>query len=253
MTYGMYLSAAGAEVQSRRIEILSNNLANVDTTGFKREMAAVEARAAEAIEQGWVDPGTGRPEDIGGGVRLRETMTNFSLGAIKKTGNGTDLAIPHETLDFFSVSRQGKEMLTRAGNFNFDRIGMLVTAQGYPVLGTNNEPIVAVPGGPTPEIHTSGSIRQGGNLLGVLKVSRVAEPGDLVHAGENMFTSLSEAQPVPVNQRALAVGYLEQSGVKPTVELMELTEASRAYQANVSMIQHHDSVLSSLVNRVMRS
>jgi flagellar basal body rod protein FlgG len=163
------------------------------------------------------------------------------------------VAIPTDQLDFFSVSRDGQPMLTRAGNFNFDRIGMLVSAQGFPVLGTNDQPIVSIPGGPQPQINPDGSIRQGGNLLGVMKLSRVGQPGDLAHAGENLFSSLAETSAVPVNQRNLQVGFLEQSGVKPTVELMELTEASRAYQANISMIQHHDSVLSSLVNRVMRS
>ena len=253
MTYGMYLSAAGADVQSRRIEVLSNNLANVDTTGFKRELAAIQARASEAIELGLVEPGTGREEDVGGGVGLRETMTNFALGAIMQTGIPTDLAIPSEKLDFFTVSRDGEPMLTRAGNFSFDRIGMLVSSQGFPVLGANDQPIVSVPGGPPPQVNPDGSIRQGGNLIGVLKLQRVAHPGDLVHAGENLFRPLSETQAVPLQERNLAVGFLEQSGVKPTIELMELTEASRAYQANISMIQHHDSVLSSLVNRVMRS
>jgi len=68
MPYGLYLSAEGAHAQSKRLEVIAHNLANVDTVGFKRELALFQSRFAEAIEQGMVSPGTGAIEDVGGGV-----------------------------------------------------------------------------------------------------------------------------------------------------------------------------------------
>src|SRR4029078_296885 len=85
MYYGLYFPAAGANAQSQKVEVLSNNLANVDTVGFKREIALLEAREAEAIERGLPSRGTGQLEDIGGGVRLRATHTDFSPGTLQRT------------------------------------------------------------------------------------------------------------------------------------------------------------------------
>src|SRR5687767_7521440 len=96
MSYGLYLSAAGADVQSKRLEVMANNLANVDTTGFKRELAVVKARHAEAIERGEETAGSRGVSDVGGGVLLHQTLTHFSPGTLKKTGIPTDMAIDGE-------------------------------------------------------------------------------------------------------------------------------------------------------------
>ena len=87
MPYGMYISAEGAHAQSKRLETLSNNLANVDTPGFKRDLALFQARHAEEINQGTDYPGSRGLNDIGGGVSVRETKTDFAPGLMKRTGN----------------------------------------------------------------------------------------------------------------------------------------------------------------------
>jgi flagellar basal-body rod protein FlgF len=77
-------------------------------------------------------------------------------------------------------------------------------------------------------------------------------PGDLIKHGENFFRSLVEPQPVPPETREVRQGYLEMSGVRPTLEMLELIETSRAFEMNVGMIRNHDQMLGALVNRVMR-
>src|SRR5437868_15253382 len=93
MYYGLYTSAAGAHAQSSKVEVLSNNLANVNTVGFKRELALLQARESEAIERGTTSRGTGALEDIGGGTQMNATFTDFSPGTMQLTHIPSDLAI----------------------------------------------------------------------------------------------------------------------------------------------------------------
>ncbi len=130
MAYGLYLSAAGAESQSQRIEVISNNLANVNTPGFKREMSALQGRHSEAIIQHESVPGLGGLDDMSGGVFLSETPTDFSPGTLKPTGGQADFAL-EDPDSFFVVEKDGQPHLTRAGNFLFDRSGQLKTQEVY--------------------------------------------------------------------------------------------------------------------------
>src|SRR6188768_2819477 len=104
MYYGLYLSAAGATAQSQKVEVLSNNLANVNTVGFKRELALLEARQSEAIERGVAIRGSGQLEDIGGGVSMNATHTDFAPGTMQLTHIPSDLAIDSPNT-FFQVQR----------------------------------------------------------------------------------------------------------------------------------------------------
>ncbi len=249
MPYGMYISAAGAEAQSRRLEVISNNLANVDTPGFKRQMAILEARHAEAIERGEVSAGSRSINDVGGGVSLRQTLTDFSRGILKRTGIPTDWAIDGE--GFFLVEKEGQQLLTRAGNFRFNANGQLQTQDGYNVLADDGRPVAIDVGGPTPRLLPHGVLTQGdaGIPLALVKPQSL---GDLAKAGENLFSPLADTAPVAADQRRVLEGHLETSTVKPTLEMMDLIEASRAYEANVRMIQNHDQMIGALVNRVLR-
>jgi len=244
----MYISAAGADVQSARLQVLSNNLANADTPGFKREIAILQARHAESIERGDVAAGQRGIEDVGGGVQLSETVTDFSVGALRETGNRTDLAINGE--GFFMVEKDGQPLLTRAGNFHFSTTGQLQSEQGYPVMSLDGGPITIDPTQPW-NFNEDGGIEQAGDKQ-LLALVQPASLGDLVKAGGNMFSPLADVNPVPAADRNVKNGYLEQSGVKPALEMMELIETSRAYEANIRMIQSQDQVVGSLVNRVLR-
>ena len=236
MPYGLYVSAEGAQAQSTRMEVIANNLANVDTAGFKRELAILQARYAEAIEEGLVLPDTGTINDVGGGVMVRETKTDFAPGPLKNSGNPTDVAIDGE--GFFVIQKDEETFLTRAGNFALTERGELVTQQGYPVLSTTGAPMIVNPNDP--------------NWSRNLGVVMPESYGDLVHVGENLFRPLADPQPVPPEQRNVVTGYVEGSSVKPTTEMNELIIASRALEANVNMMRTQDEMLGSLVRRLLK-
>jgi flagellar basal-body rod protein FlgF len=250
MYYGLYISAAGAHAQNQKVEILSNNLANVDTVGFKRELALLEARDAEAIERGLLSRGSQAIEDIGGGVRLAGTATDFSLGALKPTGIPTDLALEDKTA-FFAIERDGQELLTRAGNFQLRNDGVMTTADGDPVLSTDGSPIQVDPDLPW-RFLPGGVIDQAGDLV-ELAVFKVETPQGLIKMGTNSFAvGSAEVQPALADDRRIRTGYLEMSDVDSVTEMVDLIATSRSYETNIRMIQNHDSMTASLVSRMMR-
>lgn len=244
----MYLSAAGANVQSQRLQVLANNLANVSTPGFKRDFAVFQARHTEAIEQGKATPGSRTRDDIGGGLRLHETVTDFSTGTLQPTGNPSDVAI--DGPGFFVVSKDGDQFLTKAGNFHFAADGRLLSEQGHQVLASDRQPIAINPALPW-EFKSTGVLSQGSQQI-PLAIVKPQSIGDLAKAGENLFSPLADVTDVPANARRIAAGFVEQSSVQPALEMMELIETSRVYEANVRMIQTQDQLLSALVNRVLR-
>jgi flagellar basal-body rod protein FlgF len=247
MPYGLYVSAAGADVQNQRLQILSHNLANVETPGFKRELAVLQAQYAEAIEQGETTAGTGSLDDLGGGVRLAETVTDFSVGNFRQTGRHTDLAIDGD--GFFVVQREGQQFLTRAGNFHVSAAGQLQTDHGLAVLAADGQPVIIDPTRPF-QVQEDGSLAQE-NAQVALALVRPQSLGDLAKAGDNLFLPLADVSPVANGQRRVLTGFLEMSTVKPAQEMMELIETSRAYEANVRMIQNHDHMIGALVNRIL--
>jgi flagellar basal-body rod protein FlgF len=249
MPYGLYLSAEGAQAQIQRLEVITNNLANVDTVGFKRQLAVFQARYAEATEQGEDVPGSGSINDVGGGIFTRQTKTDFSAGPLKRTEVPTDMAVEGD--GFFVVAKENETLLTRAGNFRLTSSGELVTQQGFSVLGDDGSPITIDPRLGPWEVTAAGEIRQGGSVQ-TLAVVRPGSPGDLVPTGENLFRPLAETTPVETDQRRVLSGYLEMSGTEPTTEMVAMIEASRAVEANINLMHMQDEMLSGLVNRVMR-
>lgn len=250
MPYGLYLSADGAHAAATRLEVIANNLANVDTVGFKRELALFRARYAEEIESGQAAPGTGEIEDVGGGVMVEETVTDFSPGPLKRTEIPTDMAIEGD--GFFMVRKDGEDFLTRAGDFRLNAQGELLTQQGFPVLNDALEPIVIDPSGGPWQVSPAGEIRQRGATYS-LAIVQPTSLGDLVRSGENLFEPLADPMPLPHSQRRVAGGYLEMSGVQPTMEMIGMIEASRVIEANLNMMQTQDEMLSGLINRLMRT
>lgn len=231
------------------MEVISNNLANVNTPAFKRDLALFRARFAEEIEQGGDFPGSGSINDIGGGVLVDQTVTDFQLGPMQHTGTQTDFAIKGS--GFFLVNKDGNEFLTRAGNFQVMADGDLVTVDGYPVLDDTRRPINIDPQLGPWMFAADGAILQAG-VRTPLALVQPESLGDLAKAGENLFRPLGRVNALPVESRNVAQGFLEQSAVRPTVEMMGLIEASRAFEANVQLIKHQDSMIGNLVGRVLK-
>jgi flagellar basal-body rod protein FlgF len=250
MYYGLYLSAAGATAQGQKVEVLSNNLANVDTVGFKRELSLLEARDSEAIERGMASRGSRSLSDIGGGTGLKQTSTDFHVGNIKPTGNLLDMAL--ETANSFFVVQHGDEkLLTRAGNFQLGNDGELQTRQGDAVLSADGSPI-QLDGNRPWELLPGGIISQGGNAqeLGLVQADRLAA---LTKVGQNYFSAPEKSlSPLSVEDRQVRRGVVEMSGVNPIQEMVELISAQRAFETSTRMIQNHDNMTSSLISRMLR-
>jgi flagellar basal-body rod protein FlgF/flagellar basal-body rod protein FlgG len=232
------------------MDAIANNVANADTVGFKRQMTVFQARYAEQTARGSESPGSGSVNDMGGGVMVQETKTDFSPGPMKRTEGPTDVAIGGE--GFFVVQKNGQQCLTRAGNFRLTEQGKLVTQQNYPVLNASGSPIVIDPTKGPFEITPDGQVRQDGDAQNLALV-RPASQGDLVRMGENLFRPLAATSPVPEGERQVAAGYLEMSGVHPATEMVELIETSRAIETNINMMQTQDQMLSELVSRVLKA
>ena len=250
MNYGLYLSAAGAHSQSQKVEVLSNTLANVDTVGFKKELALLEARDSEAIEQGLARRGSRSQNDVGGGVEMNRTATDFSVGTLRATGIPTDFALENPNA-FFVVQGGDEQLLTRAGNFRLAADGRLLTQEGDVVLSTDNSPIqldTALPWRALP----GGYLEQAGEQK-ELAVRQASDLSQLAKAGQNCFSVPARgAQSVPAEERRVRQGFIEMSSVSPVQEMVELIAASRTYETNIRMIQHHDSITGSLVNRLLK-
>jgi flagellar basal-body rod protein FlgF len=251
MSYGMYLSAEGAGVQAKRLEVIANNLANLETPGFKRDVPVFQARFAEAIQQGTAYPGDKTDNNIGGGVKFHEVDTDFSRGTLRHTKIDTDFAVNGE--GFFRIlGPDGENLLTRAGNFEIDVQGRLVTRSGgYPVLDASGG-VITIDGSQPWTFGPGGQIVQGGQGTPIgLQVPQSL--GDLVKVGNNLFRPLAPTTEVATAERDIRQGYLEQSGVSSTREMMAMIETSRAFEANTQLVQNQDSMVSSLIDRVLSS
>lgn len=245
----MYISGEGAIVQQRRLEVIANNLANLETPGFKRDVATFQARFAEAIQQGDDFPGSRTQNDIGGGVKVVDVQTNFADGSLRNTKIPTDFAINGD--GFFQIrGRDGAAYLTRAGDFTIDAEGRLVTqSDDLPVLDDSGSEIIIDNSLPW-AVEFGGLIAQDGSTTAIGLV-KPASLGDLVKVGSNMFRSLGPTNPVADEARDIRQGFLEQSGVNATREMTAMIETSRAFEANTRLIQHQDTMISGLVNRVL--
>ena len=249
MPYGLYLSAEGAYTQSHRLDVLSNNIANVATPGFKRDVSLFQSRLAQAIQEGQAAQGMRGQDDLGGGVKVLATATDFSPGPLTTTKNDTDMAINGE--GFFLVRHANRELLTRAGNFQLTSEGRLVTGDGDPVLSEDHSPIELDPDSSPWQVTPDGGISQGGEVTR-LAIVKPRSLGDLAKVGENLFSSLAPAQPVADENRQVLWHQVEQSTVRPATEMMDLIETSRAFEANVNMIHTYDESTQTLISGVLR-
>lgn len=248
MSYGMYLSAEGALAQGKRLEVISNNLANVNTVGFKPDTASFQARFSEAIQQRGANEGDRSINDISGGVSVMETLTSYAPGTQQRTGNTTDMMVVGA--GFFTVEGQnGETLLTRAGNFRLDNQGQLVTQDNRPVLDSAGAPIQINLEEPW-ELSRSGEIVQNGarTPLGIVEPDSF---DGLTKVGANRFSTSGPINEVELVDREVRQGHLEMSGANPTTQMLSMIETTRAFEANTRMIQNQDSMTESLVSRLL--
>ena len=250
----LYVARTGLAAQDTRMQVIANNLANVSTTGFKRDranfatLAYQDARVAGAQSSGQTTYATGL--NLGTGVAIQSTSTDMAQGSMQSTGNSLDMAISGE--GYFQVTMpDGTLGYTRAGNFTTSSEGLLVTAQGYPV-----QPQITIPQGASaitvgPDGTVSAVVAGSAQAtqLGQITTATFANPAALKPAGDNFYaeTTGSGAPQVAAagatGHGAVRQGYLEASNVSVVTELVDMIETQRAYEINSKMVSSVDEML----------
>ena len=249
MIYGLYLSTAGAQAQSRRQDVVANNIANVDTTGFRRQFLAARRRLDHLGELGAAAPSEpADPRRIGGGVVAAPTYDDLhTQGPMKPSSSPTHLAVAGD--GFFRIRRGGEVFLTRNGAFSLDAKGRLTTSDGRGlVLSTKGDPIQVDPNKPL-HVSNDGKVVQDNRSLGEIAVVLPANERSVERRGDSLlsYDGRNRAASGRVKQY-----FLEGSNVEPILEMVDLIGAARAFETNVSMIQLQSDTLGQLIDRVGR-
>ncbi len=258
MIRSLWIAKTGLESQQTNMDVISNNLANVNTTGFKRSRAVFEDLMYQTIRQPGAQVGAANqlPSglQIGTGVRTVATERIHSQGNLKETGNDLDIAIQGK--GFLQVEMpDGTFAYTRDGSLQVDQNGQLVTAGGYPVQPPINIPDNAL----TVSIGRDGtvSVTQPGATgisveIGQLQLNTFINPTGLQSAGENLYVETDASGPANVVQPGLdGAGlvlqkYTETSNVNVAEELVNMITTQRAYEMNSKAVQTSDQMLARL-------
>ena len=240
MIKGIYTSAAGMQSRFIEEEISSNNLANVNTTGFKKD--AVHFRKV-------LDENLVMSNQAGEGIAdAQEVVIDFAQGEMRPTENALDVAL--DGRGFFVILTEDREAYTRNGNFMIDSEGQLITSDGHRVLG-NGGPIQLFPG--EVEIRENGEIYQNNTLVDEFQLVDFDNQASLMKIGHGLFTpSRGGIETVDVEGTLVRQGYLEDSNVNAISEMVRLITISKAFQAGQKAIQAQDRTLDRVVNGVGR-
>jgi flagellar basal-body rod protein FlgG len=257
MINSLWISKTGMEAQQTQLDVISNNLANVSTTGFKRASAVFEDLmyqnlrqvGANSTEQATLPTGL----QVGLGVRTVATSRQFSQGSLQQTGNKLDVAVQGD--GFFQVTLpDGTLGYTRDGSFQVNSAGALVTATGLAVANgvtvPANATAVTISGDGTVTATIPGTATPAS--IGTIALARFINPAGLTPLGGNLFAeSASSGQPnagTPGTDGmgTLAQGYIETSNVNVVQELVSMIQTQRAYEMNSKAVQTSDQMLQKL-------
>lgn len=257
MDYGLQLSASGLLTSMYRMDVQANNLANVNTVGFKADLPVTRQRADVRTEDhlGGSLPSNQLLERLGGGVLMDANRTSFKQGDINENPGATfDLAIQGDGFFALGGGKGDRVNLTRNGRFTLNSEGTLVSADsGLPVLNTTGDSIRFTDKEDV-NIDRDGTVRQRGNIVGQLQIANVPDKSVLTKAGQSMFTAARTAV-TPANTAGYEVRQyaLEQSSVDPIAAMIAVTQSQRDVEANASMIQHADHLMDRAINSLGRA
>ena len=279
MIRGMYTGASGMTALQFKMDVVANNIANVDKTAFKKDDVLYKTFPELLLHRtnddgvGWTPMGsfdtTPLIGKLGTGVEVNETYTRYEQGGVKYTKSDKDIALQGE--GFFMVQTNRGARLSRNGAFVLNKEGLLVTSQGFPLLGEN---------GPIQVSRNNFLIKSNGEvwvnnaidpskvygkdlntweepvLVDVIQVRQVDYPRYLAKEGDSFYVDTPESgEPrLPSEEDAPEVlqGYLETSNVNIVREMVDMIELQRAYEMNQRSIQTHDQMLGKLINEVAR-
>ncbi len=259
MMRALFSAASGTLAQQFNIDVIANNVANVNTSGFKRVRAEFQdlmsqtfKAAGATLSSGTIDPTN---IQVGLGTKVSATQRVFLPGAVIQSGNTYDIAIMGD--GFFQVQLpSGENAYTRDGTFKVDANGLMVTSDGYPMTPNITVPNDAV----QVSISTDGtvSVQQAGQAtmsqVGSIQLARFSNPAGLESAGRNLFKETpASGTPVqgqpgqgPLAATTIQQGALEGSNVQIVEELVNLITAQRAFEANSKVIRASDNALAQI-------
>ncbi|MGJ7045372.1 flagellar basal-body rod protein FlgF [Thermoanaerobacterium thermosulfurigenes] len=245
MLRGLYTASSGMIAQQKIVDVLSNNIANVNTAGYKKDTVTTMAFPDYMVTRSGGDnmPYNGNIGTMDYGVLVETFNTNFSEGDIEKTDGKLDFAI--DGSGFFTVSTPSGVRYTRDGSFTLNNNGYLVTKDGYYVLGQNG-PIQLNNGDIS--VDESGNISVNGQVVDKLNIVDFANYNTLRKEGNNLFFTTG-GQAIPATSK-VKQGYLEGSNVNPVDEMVTMISAMRTYEANQKSVSAFDETLDKSVNEV---
>jgi len=251
----LHTAATGMAAQELNVQVISNNIANLRTTGFKKQTAAfqdliyqhIRRVGAQASDQGTILP---VGIDLGGGVKTVGTPRSMTQGTLSQTGNDLDLAV---TGDGFFKMPDGTYQYTRDGTFQMDNQGRIVTAQGNPV-----QPTITIPQNASGiTVNTQGQVsvtlpgQTSSSIIGQIGLTRFINKAGLQPVGNNQFTE-TPSSGAPQDGTANVDGYgnitqgsLEQANVDVVAEMSDLIAAQRAYEMNAKVVSAADQMMQS--------
>lgn len=259
MMRALWTAGSGMVAQQANIDVISNNLANVNTTGFKKSRTDFQDLMYQTMRQSGAATGPDSQVptgiQVGSGVRQVATQKIYTTGSFQQTGNDLDVAIEGD--GFFQVTMpDGTYAYTRDGSFKRDSQGRIVTSDGYPI-----EPQITIPDRAT-ELTISADGRVSAKMpdqteaqdIGEIQLVRFVNPAGLDSIGRNLLKETgASGQPVQVvpgqdGSGTLAQKYLEMSNVQVVEEMVNMIVAQRAYEINSKAITTSDEMLSQAAN-----
>ena len=238
MIKGIFASGSGMQPRMTRLEVVANNIANINTTGFKKDSMFVQMVKNAGVAQA---QGEGELR----GLNAKE-FTDFSEGSFLQTKNPLDLAI--QGRGFFVVETPQGIRYTRNGNCSLKEDGTVVNADGYPLLSSSG-PIRIPQTQKNPEaaisVNQLGEITYGNTSLGKIRVADFNDLNQLKKAGQSLFASDGPEKPESADgsQSIVRQGYLEESNVEGIGEMVQLVELTRSFETDQRTIQAQDSTL----------
>jgi len=217
-----YSAVAGMVNQQIMMEVITNNLANVSTSGYKRD---------ELSFSGMLNPLPVPEVPTTNDVADLDTVsarfaTDHTQGNMQRTDNPLDLALEGD--GFFVVQHANEIRYTRSGNFSLNGLGQLVTADGYPVLGVNG--VIQIQGNQV-DINDAGQIIVDGNPVAQLRLASFQNSDELMKAGNNTFVTRNAGVTEMSSTAGVKQGFIEMSNVNPIYEMVKMVEAMRIYES----------------------
>jgi flagellar basal-body rod protein FlgF len=243
MENALYIGLSRQMILRREMEIIANNIANMDTNGFKVESMIQKTDPSEPA----VTLGGPRPVKF---VAPDGVARDFGQGVLTRTGGELDMAI--EGKGFFQVQTPQGPRFTRDGRFTTDTTGRLVTQGGHAVLDASGGEIVINPEKGQVAVAADGSMSQGNEAVGKVGVYTFTNPGALEKAGDNLFRNGSNLAANPAAESKLRQGFLEGSNVRPVLEITRMVEVSRAYESTTKMMESEAELSRRSVERLGR-